>query len=390
MGAMALLIMMPTEARAQSPESGKASPKGGPAGIWSLTLRLNQSWDSNVRFVAVEPESVFMNRLGAGLSRTWRGERGQLLISADGEGSVYHGASDLNRINYGGSLSGSHRASSRLEMSVVGGFSSAYGRDASVLVESGLLLPTTVIHTTTAGAGLAYRVSPGSTLTGRADFSRVDFREGDLQDGSSLAATTTWSRALGSQDTLSLSHVYQHTTSGDQTGRTHTLTAGWQRVLGRRLRFGGSVGVLRMSSENAAAKIRPQGGASLSARFRKSNVSAQYGRTVSQAFGFGRDRLADLVSANYELEATRRLRLQASWSLSRSRDPFDPEFRLDATTGTAGWALEVARGLSLEGGYAFRRNAGSLPIAKSHAVSVSVTYRRGGQDRKKPGDGEPK
>ena len=386
--AVIALLGLCVDARAQERESGEGPVKSAPVGEWSANLRLQQAWDSNVRFVTEEAEAALVSRLAVGLGHLWRGERGQIQLSADGEGSFYQGSSDLNRLNYGARLSGTQRLSSKLETSLLTSHASTYGRDVPVLVDAGLLLPTTVTRTSAAGLGLTYRASSQSTVVARADYSRVDFRESDLQDGSSLTAGLTWNRALGQRDTVTLSQLYQDSASADRNGRTHTITAGWQRQLGRRARLGGSFGLSRMSSEEGTAKLRPQGTASLSVRLRQSAVSLQYSRTVSQAFGFGRDRLADQLSANYEIEATRSLRLLASYALSVSRDPFDPGFRLNATAAAASWAWDVTRGLSLEGGYTLRRNTGSFPTAASHAASVSLSYRRGGEDRSKPDESE--
>lgn len=356
--------------------------EGPKAPRWALSLKLQEGWDSNVRFVS-PAEDTFAGRLATTLSHTKTGPRGRLSLSGSGAGSVYHDSSGLNRFNYSGAASGSHRLSSKGDATASGSYSSTYGHEESRLVDSGLLFPFTVTRTSNAAGGLSYRLSTKSTLSSGASYERVRFdAASERTGGSTVVVASALTRVLGVNETLALTHSFHHSTDERRRGDTHTAGVRWTKLLRPGLTATASVGASRVDSENKGSpEVKATGSLSISRRFQRSGLTIQYGRAVSQAFGFGRDRVADLFNATYDISAGRRFRLFGSGVYGVSRDPFDPAFELTSQSYSSGLAWSFGRRFSLDAGYSFSRRGeeGISQDVERQTLNLALSYGRSWQ-----------
>jgi hypothetical protein len=375
----------PVTTAGQSPGSQPVAVEGARvvSRTWAFGLRLQEGWDTNVRLLPVEDE-MFVDNVAATLSYQRRGTRGELGFSGRGGAVFYRDDSDLNEFTYTGGMAGAYQLSPRLRGSLSGGVSSAYTHDSAALTNQGLVLPLALARTVSGAGGFSYRMGSRTGLSGTGHYDRVSFRRaGDVADpaltgGELLGGGVSLDSGLSPRDTLSLGYDYQHSDVGEEDGTAHSLSLGWTRALGARISMNLLGGVTRfVLAGQESSDLTPKAAAGLSARLRRSTVSLQYSRRVDQAFGLGRDRLSDVISAAYSLTAGRRLRLAASGTYGFSRDPSDPGFRL--RTGYYGGEIGVAlaRRLDLTGSYLFReREPEGGPSVTGHSAGVSLTFGR--------------
>lgn len=368
---LSLLAVCQVVAGAQSAEPPETRP---PA--WRVTALLAGGWESNPFFLASASDASYLGTLDLAVSHLRRRPRSELTLQVEGAGVVYSDASRLNRLNHAGRLLATIKPAPRLQLRVSEQYSSGYAGSSPVLLESGLLYPALVTRTNRAATGLNWRPSARSDVDLDIRYDRVDFPAGALGDASVLVFAPSVSRLFASRDAFGLSGSYQQTFNGRVSGRVQTLAMRWNRAIEQRFRLDVGLGVLRVSSDDAAALVRPSGVLSLSSRGRRTALAIRYARTATPAYGPGRDRLADVFSGSFDLEASRRLLLglQASWG--RSRDPLD---RADGSTmsGFGGeLRLKLTRRLRLESHYALRTSSAIVGgiETRGHMAGLGLSY----------------
>ena len=370
---------------APRPSPSPSPVAGAPAGEqaprpprWAFRLRLQESYDSNAEFTDAEGTGSFEDQVGAGL--TWRlvGRRGELSLSGDGWGRRYHSVDGSDGFNYLGGLSGSHRFSPRVTGRVRGTFSDNVTRYDRQLVEAGLQLPLTRTQTIDAGASLAFQLSAKTTLTTEGRYERARFDAAELTDGEQLAAGASLARALSAADRISLNYALRHIRRQDDEDRqVHDVFAGWNRTLVRRLTAELLGGVsIRPAVEALEARTDPYGSAALSYGFQHGSLQARYSHTLGEAYGLGRERVADVVSASLERRFGRRVDTSVGASYGFSKDPADPTFRYRTQSGSAGLGVLLARELRLLASYGVSRSRerDSAEPVVSQFGSLSLVY----------------
>ena len=399
--AAALLALIVTEARAQAPQEAPqpvpVSPVGltqivvpevvvpaSPASLWTLSLSAQEQWDSNFRLTTPEVET-FSERLGVTLTHAKRSPRGTLALSANGWGAIYHAASGLNGINGTAATSGTYELSPRTTFRGGASGSSVYAPESQALAAEGLILPLSRSQSITGTMGLLQRLGTHTVLStdvryDRFAFSRADDEESPAspQGGSVLVLATALAPRLNQNDSLVLGYDFQRSETGGRHAGTHGLSLGWSRIIGRRLAASASAGVSRYQLVTDSTKGWAfRSAAGLTAGFRRSALDAQYVRSIDQAFGFGRDRLSDIVSAGYTVRPGRKVRLRAAGVLGLTRDPRDPSFRFVTQTATGEMSYSLARRIDLVTAYDFRRSDPQAgPAVSRHTVGVSLGYTR--------------
>jgi hypothetical protein len=400
--AAGLLVLVATEARAQAPEEGPPVPvppvgltqivvpevvvPGSPASLWTFSLRAQEQWDSNFRLTTPAVET-FSERLGLTLTHAKRSPRGTLALSADGWGALYHAASGLNGINGTAATSGTYELGPRTTFRAGATGSSVYAPESQALAAEGLILPLSRSQSISGTMGVLQRLGTRTVLStdvryDRFAFSRADDEEfpdpASPQGGSLLVFATALAPRLNQNDSLVLGYDFQRSETGGRHAGTHGLSLGWSRIIGRRLAASASAGVSRFQLVTDSTKGWAfRSAAGLSAVFRRSALDAQYTRSIDQAFGFGRDRLSDIVSAGYTVRASRRVRLRAGGVMGLTRDPRDPSFRFVTQTATGALSYTLGRRIDLVTAYDFSRNDPEAGLAVSrHVFGVSLGYTR--------------
>ena len=356
-----------------------------PASLWTLGFDLQSHWDSNLRFTA-DPVEITSERANVTVTHAKRSGRGTMALNANTFGSVYHGRSGLNSVNYSGAASGTYDLGPRSTFRSGLSIASTYSPESSILAGEGLILPLSRAFTITGTGGLVQRLGARTSAGVDAHYDRVRFTDVEggpqgLTGGETLLLSGFIAPQVSPHDSLNLGYQFQRSdASGRANGDTQSISLGWSRVLGRRFAANASGGathfkLLGNSSANPGWTFR--GDAGFTARFRRSSLVARYDRGIDQAFGFGRDRLADVVTAAYAVTASRKVRLSASGTYGLTRDPVDPLFRFNTQSAAADMSIALSRRIELSTGYTFRRNRNeALPDVIGHAFSVALGYSR--------------
>jgi hypothetical protein len=387
--AAVLSVAAEATARAQvRPATPRPSPSpvaGAPASEqaprpprWALRLRVQESYDSNAEFTDAEGSGSFEDQVGAGLTLRLAGRRGELSLSGDGWGRRYHSVDGSDGFNYLAGLAGSHRFSPRVTGRVRGSFSDSVTRYERQLVDAGLQLPLTRTQTIDTSASLAFQLAAKTTFTAEGRYERARFEADGLTDGEQLAAGASLARALSSSDRLSLNYSLRHIRrEEDEDRQVHDVFAGWSRTLVRRLSAELLGGVsLRPAVGELESRTDPYGSAALTYGFQHGSLQARYSHTLGEAYGLGRERVADVVSATLERRFGRRVDGSLGASYGFSKDPSDPTFRYRAQTASAGLGVLLTRELRLIAAYGLSRSREGDPAEPvvSQFGSLSLVY----------------
>jgi hypothetical protein len=377
--ALGSILLGPAAARGQSvePPAGESGPEAVAATVdprWSFSMRAQQSWDSNPIFVTADGEDSFAGDVGATLAYQKRGERGDLKFFADGSGRRYQSLGGEQSFNYGAGLEGRYRMTPRATVSATGRIGMDYTRLSRQLTDDGLLLPLARARTATAAGTFDLGLARATSLANEVRYESARFESDEFADGSQLRATSALRHAVSADDTLSLSYSFLNDFLPDATLQTHTISAGWNGALARRVSASASLGVNVVRSNTWENTL--YGAASISSRHERGSLDLRYERSVGQAFGYGRHRLYDLAVCSFHHAASRRVDLSVALSYSNSKDPSDPPFRLVTQAGTAGIGFSLARQLRLAGGYTLNRTdeQGAEGPVLSHQVMLAMTY----------------
>ncbi len=377
-GVIGLVLLGPVAARAQSvdpPAGEQAVPSVASVDPrWSFSLRAQESWDTNPVFREADGQDSFVGDVGATLAYRRQGQRGELKLFADGSGRRYEALDGEQSFNYGAGLEGRYRISPRATASAIGRLGMDYVRYSRQLTDDGLLLPLTRARTATAGGALELGLARATSLTTDVRYESARFDSDELVDGSQLRATATVGHAISSDDTLRFSYSFLNDFLPGEARQTHTLYAGWNGALSRRVSAGAALGANLGSGAAQGATL--YGAANVSSRYQGGTVDLRYTRSVGQAFGYGRQRLYDLAVGSISHVVSRRLDLFAALSYSRSQDPSDPPFRIVTQAGTAGIGFALARQVRLTGGYTLNRSdeEGAGGPVLSHQALLGVSY----------------
>lgn len=342
-------------------------------------MEANEGWDSNVRFLAPGGSGDLVTRLDARLDRAWSGRRGRFALSGAGQGFLYRRVSDLNRVAYGADADGSFLLSPRAAVRLSDSFRTTYASELASLTQAGLLLPTVVSRANTARGGFSYGVSRRTTASLDLQHETVSFDSPSLIPGSRIMALAAVSHDLTRTDTVGAGYQIQRMMVRGRHSNAQTLDARWSRALGTGVRTRLRAGATRFGLLAGPSSPRTTfvGGASLDARRGRHAVDAQYDRFVDLAYGLGRIRINELLSARYAVSLTSELSFDVRALRGEGRDPEDPSFSLRTRDVEAGLRYAISRDLTLAGIYSRRRLSQSpfAPIS-SQGGALLLSYRQ--------------
>jgi hypothetical protein len=353
-----VLAALPPAARAQAPPPPSEADPARPA-RWAFRLRLQESYDSNAEFALAQGRGSFEDQAGAGLSLRLAGRRGGLILSGDGWGRRYHSVEGADGFDCSAGLDGHHRFSPRVTGRLRGTFSDGVSRHERQLVDAGLQLPLARTRTVDGSAGLAVQLAAHTTLTAEGRYERASFESPALADGQQWSGGASLARALGASDRLSVHYVLREIRREDEGRRVHDLFAGWSRTLARRL----------AAELSAGASRRPD-------TLQRGSLQGRYSHTLGEAYGLGRERVADVVSALLEHRLGRRADVTLGGGYAFSGDPLDAGFRYRAQNASLGLAFALGRDLRLSARYGLSRSrerGGAEPIVSQYG-SLSLAY----------------
>jgi hypothetical protein len=373
----AMLLILWSAASSHAQTAVDAAP--APLPRWNLSVDAQQGYDDNVRFAAPGGPGDFVTRLGAKVDRTWAGRRGRLAVSGGGQGWLYRRVSDLNRFTYAADADGSYLLSPRAVIRVSDAWRTSSASELAALTGSGLLLPTVLSHANNARGIFSYSASRRTTASLELRHETVSFDSPSLIGGSTLTAGAGLSHDLSRVDTASAAYQYQLSTVLGEHSVTQTVHGTWSRALGTSAHARARVGASRFQPLMTSwSRTTPVGGAGLDARWGRQAIEAQYDRFVDLAYGLGRVRINNLLSARYALSVTPEMTVNVRAVRDRSVDPADPSFALTNTDLAADLRYALARGFSVVGSYSRRKSVQAallLPIS-SQGATVVFTYGR--------------
>jgi hypothetical protein len=340
---------------------------------------LREAWDENPYFEPLATDATLVDNASMRLSRSFRRSRSFLTLSGAGSGTRYHDISDLDRFSWSAGLSAAHRFTPRTFFSLFEDFNAAYSTSDELLAGSGVLLPLVRTWTSRGGAELSHDLNSRVSLAASVRYDRVDFEESTLVEGSELGLGARASRRLGATDSVDLIYVYQRSLVDQTTLPVHNVHLAWNGTHGNRYSFGLGAGLSYLDARGDADDVvEPFGFAAGTLRGRFGMLQAQYSRSVSQAFGLGRIRVANLVSVGASRDLTRWLTASGTYGYGHSRDVLDPDFLAESQAYEASLRFALARTLRLVATYGWRQSETTGSLEASGAIaSVSLLYEKG-------------
>ena len=374
----AMLVALCSSA-APSFAQAPVEPVPSPLHPWSLALDAHEGWDSNVRFFEPGGPGDMVTRLDARLDRAWSGPRGRLLLSGGGQGFLYRTVSDLNHFAYGADADGSFLPSPRATIRLRESFRTTYASELAAFTQAGLLLPPVVTRANTARGDFSYSVSRRTVASLDLQHETVSFDAPPLVPGSKMTAGAAVSHELSRTDAVGVGYQFQRMAVRSEHSNTQTLEARWSRALGSiahaRLRAGATR--FQLLAAPSSPRTTAVGGASLDARWGRHTIEAQYDRFVDLAYGLGRVRINELLSARYAATLTPELGLDVHAVRGAGQDPGDASFALRTTDLETSLRYALTRNLALAGTYSIRRVSQTpFPLLSSQAAMLFVSYRQ--------------
>ena len=119
----------------------------------------------------------------------------------------------------------------------------------------------------------------------------------------------------------------------------------------------------------------PAGHAGMSVSGRRTSLSLRYSRDFGQAFGYGRETIADLASVTATWTPVRPLSFDAGGHFGYRRDPADDGYRIRSYVASTGFSWGIAKDLGFGAHYYWERNdtEGFEPTDGSR-VTASLSY----------------
>lgn len=326
---------------------------------WTVVFGMEQGWDSNVRFVEPGDPGDFHQGIDARIEHAWQTPRTRVTLSATGGATRFQQLTDQNRWSYGGGAAVSRQLTKRLTSDLRYAYQSAVTRSLSEDVDGGLQLPLVLARSNDATGSATYAVSRRTALAVTGRYTAISFPSGFLVGGHGLGGEVTLTRQVSPTSALSLGYGYQHSVTTGQDADTHTAFGGWNQQLGRVLTMRLTAGVTRLQSlrDGERVPLRLVGSAAMQFRVGRNVLDANFERSVSQGFGLGRVLSSERVTAQYARPLTTDVALTLRGDVTRSRDPSDPAFKLEAGDCALGLRFPIAWGVTASvGGFARGRN----------------------------------
>jgi len=344
---------------------------------WSFLLGVKEDYETRVRLSAAADRPDLISRVGGILSYNKKGPRLHLSVNGSGAGLWYKDQSSLSRFTYIGGLAGNYVASPRLSFNFGDSLTSGYTYDHSALVENGLLLPLVLSRSNRAAAGLIYQVAPKTTLNFDVRHDLVKFNASGLIPGTRFAAATQLKRQVSQSSSLGVVYTFNRHANRDRITYLNALSAAWVGTLTPWLDMSASLGFgWLQDNEQRSDRMLPVGSAGLRAHFQHTTLAARYRRTVTPAYGFGRDHLADTLDIDLNRTLSAKLTFLALATLNTSDDPYVSGARAYSQNNLANFKYAVTPDLSLVAGYSYRNRRGQGPSAgvHSHGAQLSLSY----------------
>jgi hypothetical protein len=330
-----------------------------------LSIEGETGYESNVRFLAVDPVGDMANRARADFVARTRLGRTSMVLNANGDLTQYRKTRDFNRWDYaygadlGRALTArtSARASVRAMMSL------------TPVLDSGAVAlaigPLSRTRSYSASAGFSHRMSLRTSLEMGGNFRDVKYSVPGLAGGQQADATLGLQHRYGTSTVFGASLETSHTTLADLSVLSQSVVGNWSTAHGRMgysLRAGARM--LGGDSVRNAWVPNPLAEASVSRRL-FSNYSAQVrgGYAVAPTLGVGSVLASQFVGAAIDRASPKGtgVRLSVDYSTSHDRGGV-------AHADSSVLLLRTPDLKSLSAGIDLRRNFGAATWVSANAV----------------------
>jgi len=259
---------------------------------------------------------------------------------------------------------------------------SGLARDAEVLTDAGLVLPSATARTSSLFSTFAYQLSRQSNLTWSLSQQGVGFTSATpFTGGQTVGSVVNWSHQVAHAQTLGVSQSYQRLLSNEGVSDVSSLRGTWSLAAGRGWTLAGNGGVQPYTNPGSGA-LAFAGAMSMTVAKPVSTAQTMgfsYNRGIEQTFGTAvGNHVVQSVSGNYSLALTRTIGTTFSGIYSKGSSTESPAVRVVGETGQVTVAYAVTRAMALSGGGAVYSRIDS-PVGRvtSFRTFVSLTYTGG-------------
>jgi hypothetical protein len=359
-----------------APQASAQAEKTAASVPWSLTLGVDEQYDSNVSFSTAQTAGDLGSRFGAHLARDWDLRRGRVTFGGDARQLVYRQSTSLNQFTYGLEVGVTYLISPRLSWRLGDAVTSAYAQDSRPLLDAGLVFPKVLTRVNVATSELTYDLSRTTQVRWRVGQQNVSFNSPAFSAGSNLSTGVSLTRTVTQSQTVGVRIDQSFATNGT-TGDVGGLLGTWQ-LTGNSVTLAASMGIRPYTLPGHSGYLFAPGG-SIGVTGRLPGPSAlglRYERAVEQAYGISTGtHLAHRVTATYVVTAGRRVTLDASANYGLNTYPLQPDLRLEGRTAAVGLRYLLVQNLSVGGQYTIwvRRDQSSAPVT-TYRDTVSLLY----------------
>ncbi len=364
-----MVALAPASVAAQEPPVTNVVATNTPG--WRLQVTADGTWYDNPYFLAADSPATWSTSGRASLGLEQSFGRGSVSLSSYG-GTIYYPKIDsFNQATYGGSFNLDWAPSRRTQVQLGQTYDRSNTRSLAQLDFEGLPLPTSGFDTARTSASLTHAFSQRWQIGLRAAFTWREYDDVALIGGEQLYLTAELARRFGKHGAAYLSYGHSSSWLGGIDERAHQALVGLRHQT-QHSGFDAAAGAAYLEN---VAKWYPAGHAGFTASGRKASLALRYSRDFGLAFGYGRQMIADLVSATLGYQPARRLELSAAYNYGYRRDPAVTSYRVRSQIASAGLGWGITRDLHFATRYYRERNdTQGFPVVDANRVTASLSY----------------
>ncbi len=368
-----LTVAAPFSAVAVAPARAQTAGLEAPPPTWRFQIGVGSTWYENARFTATEPQSSWSTSARASLGFNRRFRTGSFSLSGFGGKIYYPEIPEFDQWTYGGSAGLSWAPSRGSQFSLSQTYARTNTRRLTEIDIEAIPVPTTGVDNATSRVSFSHRLSRRTSLEMGGAYTWRRYDSTGLVGGQQLYASASLVRDIGKHSGVSLDYGLSNSWIDSDTSRVHTLELGARRATrGVSVAVGGGVAYF----ENLELfRFYPTGRASFSTSGRKTSARVAYRRSYGLAFGYGRNMIADIVTAGVGWTPVQRLSFNAGYTYGYRRDPSVDDFRVRSHSASAGMGWRITRGLRFSARYGWSQNqTEGFPEVRGSRVTASLSY----------------
>ncbi len=342
-------------------------------------MGLTGSYEGNALFTGGDPNddlSELSHTISTTLARVWKLRRGSAALGATASQPFYQDSTSLNDFRYSATGTLTHLITRRLSWSGTGAIGSGLARDSTVLTDSGLVLPTDTVRSSSSSSAFTYALSPESQLGWTLSQSGAGFSSALFHDGTTLSSNLSWSHNVGKSQSVGVMQTYSRMFD-EASSSVYGVFGTWSMAAGLGWTAFAAAGVTPYSVPDGGyqASIAVNAGVTKPVRPGQA-VGVTYWRSIEQSFGLsGTNNLVDNLSGNYSIALRRNLSSTFSGYYTLAKDPLQRDRRVSGQVGQASLSYRMLPNLSVTVGTSvYSRVLETEGRVTSSSTGISVNY----------------